>query len=139
MHGIQFQKVQTIMRVPVYPCQLNNIIEYSYKYLNKYVGLYIKALKGVVICYTDSIGILDEIGYISGIDPKVHVKVSVEFIIMKIIRQGLVHGYIQGHTGYIHGIIPVKISGNIIDGSYTYTITDVNMHPLCVHGEISEE
>ncbi|OAG33676.1 hypothetical protein NEIG_02084 [Nematocida sp. ERTm5] len=138
MEGVQFQRVQTVMRIPIYPYQLNNITEYTYKYLNKYIGLYIKALKGVIMCYTESIGVLDNVGIITGTDPKVYVKLSVEFILLKIIKNGTVTSEIKtnptgtGMYSLIHGTIPVQVSGRVQEGLYKYEIVHVCTFPLYV-------
>lgn len=143
MQGVQFQKVQTVIRVPILPSELNSIIEGIYRYLNGYIGEYMKAFKGLVICYTENIGITDDVGYIMGLDPKVYIKTSVEFVIMKIVVGGEITGYItsteEGHAEMkTHGIVTARLEGEPVQaapGLYKCTISGVNLYPFYVYGK----
>lgn len=142
MQGIQFQKVQAVLRIPILPSELNNMVEGIYKHLNGYIGEYMKPFKGLVICYTENIGIINDFGTIIGIDPKVYIKASVEFVIMKIVVGGEVSGYLtETATEYTeiktHGIVPVRIEGSkeTIPGKYKCTVTGVNLYPFYLYGK----
>lgn len=140
MQGVQFQKVQAIIRVPILPSDLKSAEEGLYKHLNEYIGEYIKPLKGLILCYTN-IGITDEVGTIIGIDPKVYLRASVEFVVMRVVVGGEISGYLTKKKGRpaelkTHGVISVKIDGeeSSLPGRYICTVKRVNIHPFYIHG-----
>ncbi|KAI5190864.1 hypothetical protein NEMIN01_1266 [Nematocida minor] len=141
MQGIQFQKVQTVVRVPIYPHELNSMVEGVYRYLNTFIGEYLKVIKGLVICYTENVGIANDVASIVGVDPKVYVRVSVEFVVMKVVVGGEATGYLTNkEEGQVeiktHGIITAKLQSTVYHppGVYRYTVKDVNLYPLFIRG-----
>ncbi|KAH9385891.1 uncharacterized protein NEMAJ01_0787 [Nematocida major] len=145
MQGIHFQRVQAILRVPITPDQLGSIPDAIYKYLNDLVGTYHKVFRGLVVCYTESLGILDSVGSILGTDAKIYVKVSAEFVVMKIAVRGKVtvkiDDVLEGSvSGLVCGVLPAEISGHAgYSGEWAGEIQRVNLFPLFITvGESTE-
>jgi len=141
MSGILFQRVEVLAWVPLLPSQLDNLSEGLYQHLNSYVGKYIKALKGVVLCYSDELHMVNESGAVVDADPQVYFNIKVEFIVVKILIGKHARGRLEDRTeGEVwlstFGILPVRIktSEKVAEGSHRYKIEDIDIKKMQITG-----
>ncbi|KAI5191170.1 hypothetical protein NECID01_1339 [Nematocida sp. AWRm77] len=141
MDGIKFQKVEAVLRVPLLPAQLSKVSEGVYGYLNKLVGEYVKVFKGVVVCYSENIGMTEEMGTVLDTEPSVYFKVHVEFLVLRIIVGETATGVLESNRkGFAelstYGVLPVKIrtEDNLSPGVHAYRISSVSINKLCLTG-----
>ncbi|KAI5179765.1 hypothetical protein NEOKW01_0228 [Nematocida sp. AWRm80] len=141
--GIFFQKINVFMNIGVHNNELDNITSAIHTNLSQYIGEYIKILRGVVIGYTPEIGILQEAGTIIESDSKVYFKVSVEFIVLRIILKcksiGTVEDRVEDTPPYTllssYNIIPVHVYTNdTLSGVVEYYIKYISLYPLYIEG-----
>ncbi|OAG29020.1 hypothetical protein NEDG_01159 [Nematocida displodere] len=143
--GISFQKVEVLLRIPLLPAQLANISEGIFAFLNLFLGEYIKQFKGLVICYSEEIALVDGEGVVIGGDPRTYFKVKVEFLILKMFLHKVSYGYLESATETecelsSFGVIAVRIphTGPVASGLHKYMIKDIDIKTPRIIGAFIE-
>lgn len=142
MLGITFQKVEVIISIGLYPQQLLDIPASIHVSLNGLIGQYVKAYRGLIICYSEEIGMLEEQGSIMDEDPRVYFRIRAEFLVLKIKPGEIAQGYLEEvseeiHELSAHGILPVEVKTREKKkpGVYRYKITSIDIKRMKINGE----
>lgn len=142
--GIFARKIDCLVKIPVHPAQLSDVSAALYAHLNSLISMYIRKLKGVVLCYTDSVGMASALGAILPADPRVYFELQAEFVVLSFRVGGKARGVVQeagegGGRVLSHGVINVAVAG--IEGKRAgdpceYVIRRIQKSPFTLHAEL---